>query len=60
MLDEFAREMQFRRNEVTRVQAFGERAVFVPTDGLVGGQMGGAMAAGMAAGMGAGRAAGGK
>ena len=49
--DGFAREMQFRRTDVARVAAFGERAVFVPTDGL-GAQMGGAMATGMAAGLG--------
>lgn len=49
--DQFAREMQMRRVEVSRVQAFGEKAVFVPTDGL-GGQAGNAMVMGLAAGMG--------
>ncbi|KAL6302736.1 band 7 domain-containing protein [Sparassis latifolia] len=52
VLDEFAREMEMRRVEVARVGAFGERAVFVPTDGL-GAQLGGVMATGMAAGLGA-------
>lgn len=37
--------------EVSRVKAFGSRAVFVPTDGI-GAQMGSAMTLGMAAGMG--------
>lgn len=50
--DQFAREMEFRRMEVSRVKAFGSRTVFVPTEGL-GAQMGNAMTAGMAAGMGA-------
>lgn len=50
--DQFAREMEFRRMEVSRVKAFGSRTVFVPTEGL-GAQMGSAMTAGMAAGMGA-------
>lgn len=52
VVDQFAREMELRRTEVTRVRAFGPKAVFVPTDGL-GAQMGSAMAAGMAAGLGA-------
>ncbi|EIW54804.1 band 7 domain-containing protein [Trametes versicolor FP-101664 SS1] len=52
VVDQFAREMELRRTEVTRVRAFGSKAVFVPTDGL-GAQMGSAMAAGMAAGLGA-------
>ncbi|KAG2114650.1 uncharacterized protein F5147DRAFT_677566 [Suillus discolor] len=48
--DQFARGMEIRRVEVTRVQAFGNKTVFVPTDGT-GVQMGNAMAVGMAAGM---------
>ena len=50
--DQFAREMEFRRIEVSRVKAFGSRAVFVPTEGL-GAQMANSMSVGMAAGMGA-------
>ncbi|GJE85462.1 band 7 domain-containing protein [Phanerochaete sordida] len=50
--DQFAREMEFRRMEVSRVKAFGSRTVFVPTDGL-GAQMANSMSVGMAAGMGA-------
>ncbi|EKM58178.1 uncharacterized protein PHACADRAFT_252284 [Phanerochaete carnosa HHB-10118-sp] len=49
--DQFAREMEFRRMEVSRVRAFGSRTVFVPTQGL-GAQMADSMAVGMAAGMG--------
>lgn len=49
--DQFAREMELRRVEVSRVQAFGQKAVFVPTDGL-GAQAGNAMVMGLAAGMG--------
>ncbi|KAL6302729.1 band 7 domain-containing protein [Sparassis latifolia] len=52
VLDQFAREMGLRRLDVARVAAFGDRTVFVPTEGM-GAQMGGALAAGMAAGMGA-------
>ena len=52
VVDQFAREMELRRTEVTRVRAFGSKAVFVPTDGL-GSQLGSAMAMGMAAGLGA-------
>ncbi len=52
VLDQFAREMELRRTEVQRVSAFGDKAVFVPTDGL-GSQLGGAMATGFAAGLGA-------
>ncbi|KAI0754187.1 band 7 domain-containing protein [Daedaleopsis nitida] len=51
VVDHFAREMELRRTEVSRVQAFGDKTVFVPTDGL-GAQMGSAMAVGMAAGLG--------
>ena len=56
VLDQFAREMELRRTEVSRVRAFGPKAVFVPTEGL-GAQMGSSMAAGMAAGFGAAQAA---
>lgn len=52
VLDQFAREMELRRVDVTRVKAFGSRTVFVPTEGI-GAQVGNAMAVGMAAGMGA-------
>jgi regulator of protease activity HflC (stomatin/prohibitin superfamily) len=47
--DAFAREMSMRRVEVSRVQAFGNRAVFVPTDSGSGntGGVGGALALGM-------------
>ncbi|KIJ08381.1 hypothetical protein PAXINDRAFT_172956 [Paxillus involutus ATCC 200175] len=51
VVDQFAREMEMRRVEVSRIQAFGNKAVFVPSDGP-GSQMGGAMAIGMAAAMG--------
>ncbi|KAI0692907.1 band 7 domain-containing protein [Cytidiella melzeri] len=51
--DQFAREMELRRMEVARVQAFGPKTVFVPTEGL-GGQMGDTMARGLAAGFGLG------
>ncbi|KAI0719659.1 hypothetical protein C8Q72DRAFT_786557 [Fomitopsis betulina] len=49
--DQFAREMEMRRVEVSRVQAFGANTVFVPTEGI-GAQMGGALATGLAASMG--------
>lgn len=52
VLDQFAREMELRRVDVSRVRAFGSRTVFVPTEGI-GAQVGNAMAVGMAAGMGA-------
>ncbi|KAJ3908411.1 hypothetical protein F5879DRAFT_937483 [Lentinula edodes] len=52
--DQFAREMELRRMEVTKVRAYGAKTVFVPSDGP-GAQMGSAMAMGMAAGMGADR-----
>lgn len=52
VVDQFAREMEFRRMEVTRVKAYGSKTIFVPVDGP-GAQMGNAMAMGMAAGMGA-------
>lgn len=51
VVDKFAREMELRRMEIARVQAFGSKTVFVPTEGI-GAQMGSAMALGMAAGMG--------
>ena len=53
--NEFAREMQLRRNEVTRVQAYGSKTVFAPLEGT-GSQLGNLMAAGLAAGLGAKRA----
>jgi len=43
--------MGMRRVDVSRIQAFGNRTVFVPSDGP-GSQMGTAMAVGMAAAMG--------
>ncbi|THH30602.1 hypothetical protein EUX98_g3575 [Antrodiella citrinella] len=49
--DAFARDMAARRLEVSRVEAFGPKTIFVPTEGL-GAQMGNAMATGMAAQMG--------
>jgi len=52
VVDQFAREMEFKRMEVTRVKAYGSKTVFVPAEGP-GAQMGNAMAIGMAAGMGA-------
>jgi len=52
VVDQFAREMELRRMEVTRVKAYGSKTVFVPAEGP-GAQMGNAMAMGMAAGMGA-------
>ncbi|KAG6849588.1 hypothetical protein H0H93_007173 [Arthromyces matolae] len=50
--DQFARDMQFRRMDIRKVQAYGSKTVFVPSEGA-GAQMGNAMAVGMAAGMGA-------
>ena len=50
--DQFAREMELRRLEVSRIKAFGSKTVFVPSDST-GVQMGNAMAVGMAATMGA-------
>jgi len=50
--DQFAREMELRRVEVARVQAYGNKTIFVPVEGP-GAQMGSAMALGMAATMGA-------
>ncbi|TFY70723.1 hypothetical protein EVG20_g2269 [Dentipellis fragilis] len=52
VLDSFAREMQFRRTEVQRVGAYGDKTVFVPLEGPAGG-LAGSMATGMAAGLGA-------
>ena len=51
VVDQFAREMGVRRVEVSRIQAFGNRTVFAPSDGP-GNQLGSAMAMGMAAAMG--------
>lgn len=51
VVDQFAREMGLRRVEVSRVKAFGDRTVFVPSDGPAS-HMGNAMAVGMAAAMG--------
>ena len=53
MLDQFAREMELRRMEVARVQAFGSKTIFVPTEGL-GGQLGDTMAKSLALGLGVG------
>jgi regulator of protease activity HflC (stomatin/prohibitin superfamily) len=47
--DAFARDMQSKRLDVNKVQAYGNKTIFVPTDTGVGN----AMAVGMAAGMGA-------
>ncbi|KAG5645831.1 hypothetical protein DXG03_005172 [Asterophora parasitica] len=52
VVDQFAREMELRRVEVSRVRAYGSKTVFVPAEGP-GAHMGNAMALGMAAGMGA-------
>ncbi|THH00299.1 hypothetical protein EW026_g2224 [Hermanssonia centrifuga] len=52
VVDPFAREMELRRMEIARVQAFGSKTVFVPTEGI-GAQMGNMMAMSMAAGLGA-------
>lgn len=43
--------MEMRRVEISRIKAFGDKTVFVPSDGP-GNQMGSAMAIGMAATMG--------
>lgn len=51
VIDHFAREMELRRIEVSKIQAYGSKAVFVPSES-VGSQMGNAMALGMAASMG--------
>ncbi|KAF8631434.1 hypothetical protein AX17_005111 [Amanita inopinata Kibby_2008] len=50
--NEFAREMEKRRMEVAKVQAYGSRTVFAPLEGAAA-QMGNAMAVGMAASLGA-------
>ncbi|EEB99134.1 hypothetical protein MPER_01243, partial [Moniliophthora perniciosa FA553] len=52
IVDQFAREMQLRRLEVSKVKSYGSKTIFVPTEGL-GAQMGNALAIGMASGMGA-------
>ena len=53
--DSFAREMEARRVEVTRVAAFGNKTVFMPTADLAA-RSGDALAVGMAASMGRGAA----
>lgn len=45
--DSFAREMNARRLEVSRVQAFGNRAVFVPTDAASGSGISSGLAMGL-------------
>lgn len=52
VIDQFAREMEFRRMEVNRIKAYGSKTIFVPSE-ATGAQMGSAMALGMAASMGA-------
>ncbi|KAG8935796.1 hypothetical protein FRC03_005245 [Tulasnella sp. 419] len=47
--DDFAREMEFRRMEVQRVSAYGDKTVFVPHDSSA---IGTSMALGLAAGLG--------
>ena len=49
--DPFARDMEFRRMEVQRVRAYGQKAVFVP-DKAAGQQMADYYSFGLAAGMG--------
>jgi len=51
VIDQFAREMELRRIEVSKIQAYGSKAVFVPSESA-GSQMGNALALGMAASMG--------
>ena len=53
--DLFAREMQLRRMEVAKVQAYGSRTVFAPLEGG-GNHLGNTMAVGQAAGLGSKRA----
>jgi len=53
VIDRFAREMEMRRLEVSRIKAYGPKTVFVPNEGALGAQMGNAMAMGLAAGLGA-------
>ena len=57
MHDEFAREIAFRRVEVSRVQAFGERTTFVSAEMGANSGMAGALATGYAARKGAEKAA---
>lgn len=52
VIDQFAREMELRRTEVSKVKAYGSRTIFVPTEGP-GAQLGNVLATGMAAGIGA-------
>jgi regulator of protease activity HflC (stomatin/prohibitin superfamily) len=49
--DQYAREMGLRRIEVKKVQAYGPKTIFVPTESSAT-HMGQAMALGMAAGLG--------
>lgn len=51
VVDQFAREMEMRRIEIFKVRAYGDKTIFVPSDGP-GAQMGNALAIGMAAGLG--------
>jgi regulator of protease activity HflC (stomatin/prohibitin superfamily) len=51
VIDQFAREMELRRIEVSKIQAYGSKAIFVPSESA-GSQMGNALALGMAASMG--------
>ena len=50
VVDAFAREMEMRRMEVARIQAYGNRTIFAPYE--AGAQMGNALATGLAANMG--------
>ncbi|KAI0783708.1 band 7 domain-containing protein [Abortiporus biennis] len=52
VIDQFTREMEMRRMEVLKVNAYGSKTIFVPSDGA-GAQIGNSMAVGLAAGMGA-------
>ncbi|KAH7930898.1 hypothetical protein BV22DRAFT_999726 [Leucogyrophana mollusca] len=51
VVDQFAREMEMRRVEISRIKAYGNKTIFAPADGP-GSQMGSALAMGMAAGLG--------
>lgn len=50
--DQFARQMELQRIEVSKVRAYGDRTIFVPPDGP-GARMGNYLAIGMAASLGA-------
>jgi regulator of protease activity HflC (stomatin/prohibitin superfamily) len=53
VVDQYAREMGLRRVDVSRIQAYGSKTIFVPTEtGIAGSSIGSAMAMGMAANMG--------